>query len=95
MAELQFSTSGIAYAFAGIKPLCIINNNEGLFACSATCPHAGANLSKGFLDVKCNIVCPHHGYRFSIKNGYNTSGEGYHLKTYKIEEREDGVYCLI
>jgi hypothetical protein len=27
-----------------------------------------------------------------MENGRNTSGEGYYLKTYPIEIREDGIY---
>jgi nitrite reductase/ring-hydroxylating ferredoxin subunit len=39
-----------------------------------------------------NIVCPLHRYKFSLVNGRNVSGEGYYLKTYPVEQREDGLY---
>ena len=74
------------------KKICIGKNAESLFACINKCPHASGRLSDGFLDAQENIVCPVHRYRFNVKNGRNSSGEGYYLKTYLIETREDGVY---
>ena len=47
------------------------------------------------MDALGNIVCPLHRYKFSIKNGRNTSGEGYFLKTFAIEVREDGIFVGI
>jgi len=44
------------------------------------------------MDDAGNVVCPLHRYRFNIKNGYNSSGEGFYLKTYPLEKREDGLY---
>jgi nitrite reductase/ring-hydroxylating ferredoxin subunit len=77
------------------KEICILYYKEKLFACSAKCPHAGGRLSQGFLDNNGNIVCPLHRYRYNVKNGVNTSGEGYHLKTYALKETEDGVFIGI
>ena len=74
------------------KKICIISDGKNIHACTALCPHAGGTLAKGYVDALGNIVCPVHHYRFSLSNGRNTSGEGYHLKTYKVEEREDGIY---
>jgi 3-phenylpropionate/trans-cinnamate dioxygenase ferredoxin subunit len=30
--------------------------------------------------------------KFDLKNGRNTSGEGYFLKTFPVEVRENGVF---
>jgi 3-phenylpropionate/trans-cinnamate dioxygenase ferredoxin subunit len=49
-------------------------------------------FNQWFLDVTGNVVCPLHRYKFNVQNGRNTSGEGYYLKTYLVEERNDGVY---
>lgn len=76
---------------AGIQ-VCLVVSNGTLFCCTAKCPHAGGRLSQGFTDARQNIVCPLHQYRFSLKNGVNTSGEGYHLKTYPVMENEEGVF---
>ncbi|MFB6455817.1 Rieske (2Fe-2S) protein [Chitinophaga sp. Hz27] len=63
-----------------------------LFAFAHKCPHASGIMADGFIDNAGNVVCPLHRYRFDIRNGRNTSGEGYFLKTYPIEQREDGIY---
>ena len=39
-----------------------------------------------------NIVCPLHRYKFSLTNGRNTSGEGFYMKTFPVEMREEGLY---
>lgn len=74
------------------KRICIAKLNEQLYACAAKCPHAGGTMSHGFVDAFGNIVCPLHRYKFSLQNGRNISGEGYYLKTWPIEKREDGIY---
>jgi nitrite reductase/ring-hydroxylating ferredoxin subunit len=74
------------------KTICVGRNNHELFACASKCPHAGGQLSRGFVDALGNIVCPLHRYKFSLQNGRNVSGEGYYLKTYPLEVRTDGVY---
>ena len=68
---------------------------EGLFACAHKCPHAGGLLADGYLDVLGNIVCPLHRYRFDPTNGRNVSGEGFFLRTFAVQEREDGVFVNI
>ncbi len=62
------------------------------FAFAYKCPHAGGMLPDGWIDAKGNIVCPVHGYRFSIENGRNVTGEGYQLKFWPVENRQDGIY---
>ena len=47
------------------------------------------------MDGAGNIVCPVHHYRFNIKNGRNTSGEGYFLKTFRVQVREEGIFIEI
>ena len=93
--ELSLQESNLSEIEIKGKKICIGKNNEILFACSNKCPHASGRLSDGFVDVQGNIVCPIHRYRFNINSGRNTSGEGYYLKTFLIQEREDGVYIAI
>jgi nitrite reductase/ring-hydroxylating ferredoxin subunit len=74
------------------KRICLAHYNNKIAACAAKCPHAGGYLSDGYIDAVGNIVCPLHRYKYSLQTGRNTSGEGYYLKTFIVEEREDGVY---
>lgn len=74
------------------KKVCMSRYQGQLYAFSQKCPHASGLMSEGFIDAQGNVVCPLHRYKFSIRNGYNSSGEGFYLRTYPVEIREDGVY---
>ena len=93
--EFNFAENSIAVIELEEKKICIAKFNDKLFAFSHQCPHAGGILSDGYLDALGNVVCPQHHYRYNIRNGRNTSGEGYFLKTWPVEIREDGVYIGI
>jgi nitrite reductase/ring-hydroxylating ferredoxin subunit len=91
-AELEFSAAGLAVAYWGNKPITIGRWQGKLFAFAYKCPHAGGILADGYIDALGNVVCPMHRYKFSMTNGRNVSGEGYYLKRWPVEVREDGVY---
>ena len=91
-AEINFAANGMAEIVVHDKVVCIISVNNTMSACVQKCPHAGGNMSKGYIDAAGNIVCPLHRYKFSLKNGRNISGEGYFLKTYPVENRENGIF---
>jgi len=74
------------------KMICIAKYEDQLFAFAQKCPHASGLLSQGFIDPLGNVVCPLHHYKYSIKNGRNVSGEGYYLKHWPVENRDDGIY---
>lgn len=74
------------------KRIGLLKRQGVIYAFTAACPHAGAPLCGGWLDAQGRIVCPEHKYRFDPTNGRNTTGEGYKLFTYNVEEREDGIY---
>jgi nitrite reductase/ring-hydroxylating ferredoxin subunit len=90
--EIPFASNRIAEVFAGDKKICIANYNDHYFAFAHKCPHAGGFFSDGYIDALGNLVCPLHRYKFCLKDGRNVSGEGYYLKHWPVEIREDGVY---
>ena len=94
-AELDFAVNDIAVVETGGKKLCIGRYNGALYAFAYTCPHASGIMADGYIDALGNIVCPVHRYKFNLQNGRNTSGEGYYLKRWPVEVREDGVYLQI
>jgi len=94
-AEITWSPHDIALVEAGPKKICVARHNGSFFGFAPKCPHAGGLLTDAWLDETGNVVCPLHRYKFSLKNGRNTSGEGFHLKTYPVEQREDGIYAGI
>lgn len=93
--EMEFPPSGLKEISVIGRKFCLALVKGQLFATSALCPHAGGNLTAGYVDPTGHIVCPVHRYKFSLKNGYNSSGEGYHLKTFPVELRADGIYLGI
>jgi 3-phenylpropionate/trans-cinnamate dioxygenase ferredoxin subunit len=74
------------------QKICISKFRDRWYGFSYQCPHAGGYLADGDIDHKGQVVCPVHGYRFDIRNGFNTTGEGYYLRHWPIEERQDGLY---
>ena len=74
------------------KRIGLLKRNNVVYAFTAACPHAGANLCNGWLDPLGRIVCPDHKYRFDPANGRNTTGEGYKLFTYPVEIKGDDIF---
>jgi nitrite reductase/ring-hydroxylating ferredoxin subunit len=91
-SEIPGSAVGLGYFDFEGRAICIASYNGRWHAFSGTCPHAGAPLHEGDLDARGQIICPVHGLVFNIQNGLNTSGEGYQLLCWPVEEREDGIY---
>lgn len=95
ISDLPSTENGLHEIEVSGKKICIALANEEMHACATKCPHAGGQMSNGYIDALGNIVCPLHRYKFALYNGRNTSGEGYFLKTYPIESRENGIFVGI
>ncbi len=93
--EIPFKDNHIAKITVEERSICLVKSTEGIKACAAKCPHAGNDLSDAFVDKKHNIVCPLHGYRFSMSNGRDTSNEGYVLKIYQVKQTNEGVFIKL
>jgi nitrite reductase/ring-hydroxylating ferredoxin subunit len=92
LEEISFSSEGLAQLEIAGKIICVAKKKDQLSACTAKCPHAGGILADGYIDPLGNIVCPLHRFKFSLESGRNISGEGYFLKIFPVEWREDGVF---
>ena len=77
------------------KPVAITLTKTGFFAFRDQCPHNRVALSDGKCNMYDEIVCPWHNYRFDLKTGNETSGNGHHLKTYHLEITDEGVYLTL
>lgn len=93
--ELDFSDNNIATAELDGRKICIGRFGDRFFAFAYKCPHAGGILAEGYIDALGNIVCPVHRYKYDLKNGRNTSGEGYYLKNWPVEIRDTGVFVAV
>jgi nitrite reductase/ring-hydroxylating ferredoxin subunit len=90
--EISWQENNMALAGVNGKKITLIKSATQILACAHQCPHAGGILADGFIDATGKIVCPLHRYKFDLTNGRNTSGEGYYLKTYLVEHRDDGLF---
>ena len=90
--ELSWGPNQIAVVSVSGKKICVARVQDQLYAFAYKCPHASGLMSQGFLDVLGNVVCPLHRYKFDLKTGRNTSGEGFFLKRWMIEVNEEGVF---
>jgi len=76
----------------GIRQVCIVKLEDGIHAVSNNCPHAGVQLHKGACNKKGILVCPAHGYKFDVRSGRSTDGNGYVLKTFRIKEENGEIF---
>ena len=90
--EIDFAGNNIAVIEINGKKICLGKFNETVFAFAYKCPHAGGLLADGFIDNLGNVVCPLHRYKYDMKNGRNVTGEGYYLKHWPVDMRENGVF---
>ena len=74
------------------KKITLARFKEGYFAFAQKCPHASGRMAQGYINPLGQVVCPLHRYAFDMKNGRNTTGEGYFLKTYPVELRTNGLF---
>lgn len=91
-AELFNTGRSIVQVKAGSRDVCITRYQNELFGCASKCPHSGGRMSDGWVDPLGNVVCPLHRYKFKLSNGFNSSGEGYYLKTFPVKETDDGLF---
>lgn len=70
---------------------CLIHHQGHWYATATRCPHAGANLAYGWCE-KGEIICPYHRHRFNLINGKGAEGQNNYIRTYRLQQREDGIY---
>ena len=74
------------------KKVTLAKFKDGYFAFAQKCPHASGRMAQGYINPLGQVVCPLHRYAFDMKNGRNTTGECYFLKTYPVELRPEGLF---
>lgn len=92
IAAIPFGDNNLALVDADGKTVCLGKFNNEVFAFAPKCPHASGEFIHGTIDPSGNVMCPIHRYKFCMKNGRNVTGEGYYLKHWPLEVREDGVF---
>jgi nitrite reductase (NADH) small subunit len=61
-----------------------------VYALDAICPHRGGPLNDGLADSGA-IVCPLHGYKFSLTDGCGQDND-FSIRCYPVEVRAGMVY---
>jgi len=93
--QIKWQENNLSVLQINDRKICIAKFQNNIFAFADKCPHSGGIFDKGFIDMTGNVVCPVHHYKFNIKNGLNSSGEGYKLKTYPVNINPEGVFIGI
>ncbi len=93
--ELSWQSNNMLVTEVAGKKITLGQMADRIYAFAYKCPHASGVMADGFIDGAGNVVCPLHRYKFNMQNGRNVTGEGYYLKTYAVEQREDGIFLGI
>ena len=72
--------------------ICLVLRDGGFYAVENKCTHQGESLSKGTVNYLGEVVCPWHGYRFSLKTGRESAERSRDLIIYPVKENADGVF---
>jgi nitrite reductase (NADH) small subunit/3-phenylpropionate/trans-cinnamate dioxygenase ferredoxin subunit len=69
--------------------LAVFLHQARVYALDNRCPHAGANLSGGWIEDDC-VVCPRHCWPFRLADGQLKHAPGVNVDTYatRVLERE-------
>lgn len=70
------------------KTICLIPYGGKIYATSARCPHAGADLAGGWCEEG-RLICPRHRHAFDLENGRGDPGQGNYISTYPLRQEKD------
>jgi 3-phenylpropionate/trans-cinnamate dioxygenase ferredoxin subunit len=90
--SLAFAENGMLEMELEGRKITLAKWEQGYYAFAQKCPHASGRMAAGYINPKGQVVCPLHRYAFDLVNGRNTTGEGYFLKTYPVEQRPEGIF---
>lgn len=85
--------SGIECEVEGQK--IAVFNQDGIYAMESTCAHQEGSIAPG--ELKDGVIeCPLHFWHYDIKTGNLLDYlKDIKLKTFKVEERNDGIYVEV
>ena len=75
-------------------PVMLCNVEGEIYATTAICAHAGANLGEGTLSGR-DITCPFHGWKFDVTTGDCSNTPGARIETYPVEIRGGDIYVTV
>ena len=75
--------------------ICIIRKGDDLVAFHNQCPHMGEQLHHGVVNYLDEIVCPLHGYRFSLSGGDESSQKCGPIRFVGVDINPDGIFLIM
>ena len=78
----ELKEGGGKYVEIGGFQLGVFLDHGVVYVTDNTCPHAGGNLSEGWIQEGC-IICPWHNWPFHLANGQLRGAPGVVISTYK------------
>jgi nitrite reductase/ring-hydroxylating ferredoxin subunit len=76
------------------KDIALFNVGGTYHAMDAACPHEGGPLHEGEVDGGA-IVCPWHGYAFSVKTGECSVDPDLRAETYVVRTKGNDVFIEV
>lgn len=94
ITAVSVSENGMTSIKINGQPLILTKWQDTIYAISAYCPHAAADLNNGEI-YKGRVDCPEHGWRFDLKTGRTLfpPDEACRLKRYEVKE-EEGILLV-
>ena len=84
---------------AGTQTLALTAHDGKIGALDNACPHQGGPLSEGSIECEdggdCWLRCPWHGWDFHPLTGRSPGAHDDGVRTYPVEERDDGIYVAV
>ncbi len=77
------------------KRICLVLRDDRFYAIQDTCTHSSESLSKGAINYLGEVICPGHGYCFSLKTGRESAERSRDLDVYPVKEDTTGFYIWI
>ena len=75
--------------------MAVFRTHDGkLYATQNRCPHASGALADGSIGTT-NVLCPLHGWKFSLKTGACLTEPAYRLRVYPIREVDGELFITI
>jgi len=78
----------------GDKTICIANVNGTFTAMDNVCLHQGGPLGEGTIENG-KVVCPWHGYEFSIRSGFHQGNSRVRLRKAELTIRDGEIYVSV
>lgn len=90
--RISLGESGRKIVRIGDRKVCLFLHDNAFYAFDNLCPHNMHSLFEGQVNYLKEVVCPLHGYRYSLTDGRECEGKSGDLIIHSLEVRSEGVF---